>query len=78
MLVATSNGPPVLVGVFCASRGILAFLYTNWLLDSNPPMARVAAGKAGRCADYVANIRQELVRRRIDDSYVEDFWRALQ
>jgi cation transport protein ChaC len=41
-------------------------------------MARVATGKAGRCADYVANIRQELVRRGIDDPYVEEFWRALQ
>lgn len=41
-------------------------------------MARVAAGKAGRCIDYVANIREELRRRGIDDASVEEFWHVLR
>jgi glutathione-specific gamma-glutamylcyclotransferase len=40
-------------------------------------MARNAEGKAGKCLDYVTNIRQELRRREIDDPFVEEFWRAL-
>jgi cation transport protein ChaC len=40
-------------------------------------MAKLASGKAGRCSDYVANIRDELRKRGIDDLNVENFWRAL-
>jgi cation transport protein ChaC len=40
-------------------------------------MVRIASGKAGRCSDYVASIRNELVQRGIDDPYVEEFWRAV-
>jgi cation transport protein ChaC len=40
-------------------------------------MARVASGKAGKCIDYVRNIREELRHRGIDDPNVEEFWRVL-
>lgn len=49
----------------------------NRTIAERVSMARVAAGTAGRCIDYVAKIRQELVQREIDDPYVEQFWRAL-
>ena len=47
------------------------------IIAERAAMARVAAGKAGKCIDYVANIRQELRRRGIDDPNVEEFWQAL-
>ena len=49
----------------------------NKTIAERVTMARVAAGRAGRCIDYVAKIRQELLRREIEDPYVEQFWRAL-
>jgi cation transport protein ChaC len=40
-------------------------------------MARTASGTAGRCSDYVANVRQELARRGVHDPCVERFCSAV-
>ncbi|MDQ6867864.1 MAG: gamma-glutamylcyclotransferase [Pseudomonadota bacterium] len=49
----------------------------NRTIAERVSMARVAVGSAGRCIDYVANIRQELRSRGIDDACVEQFWRSV-